>query len=376
MSFLTTKKRRNFFKTKINLTTIITLVFLCFGVVFLLSSVLFSVTSLAFIGITLLFWAIIFLYIQPEKHIKKSLMDAVLAPQSLTINQLIRELGYKGKPIYLPSGYFKTINTNKLFLSKDDKTNLPPPGNSLNLENEILLTNSKSLLLNPSGLQLSHIFQRRFDKTFSKSDLTYIQQKLQEIITQDLELARKFELAITKNQVSLKINQSIFTGLQNYEKSIMPNIMGCPICSAVACILTNFTGKPLVVEAIENLENGKVLQVTLRFLDNVKIDPIPISEPQLMVSQKSSRSLRLLPKMVALIQTTIGSLLLVLVAFITLNDFVNWGKDIPTIFFGSRSGELLSLGIDMTLIYYLLIGLILVIFGFFTYFLKERIFDY
>ena len=58
------------------------------------------------------------------------------------------------------------------------------------------------------------------------------------------------------------------------------------------------------------------------------------------------------------ILTLFASAALVLgwVGFLTWNDISVWNKDIGTIFFGSRAGEAISLGIGMAVIHYLLIG--------------------
>ena len=42
-------------------------------------------------------------------------------------------------------------------------------------------------------------------------------------------------------------------------------------------------------------------------------------------------------------------------------DLAFWGKDLPTILFGSRIGENISLGIGMTIFHYLLIGVLLIV---------------
>ena len=57
---------------------------------------------------------------------------------------------------------------------------------------------------------------------------------------------------------------------------------------------------------------------------------------------------------------------------ITWNDIVVWNKDIETIFFGSRTGENISLGIGMQLIHYLLVGISFLAVGFIL-FLRNKI---
>lgn len=58
-----------------------------------------------------------------------------------------------------------------------------------------------------------------------------------------------------------------------------------------------------------------------------------------------------------------GSITLVWVGHLTWHDITVWNKDIALIFFGSRTGENISLGIGMKVIHYLLIGLSLLLLG-------------
>ena len=74
-----------------------------------------------------------------------------------------------------------------------------------------------------------------------------------------------------------------------------------------------------------------------------------------------------------LIFTLVISAVLVLawVGMLTWNDISVWNKDIGTIFFGSRTGESITLGIGMKVIHYFLIGLTLLFLGLLT-FLRRR----
>ena len=60
---------------------------------------------------------------------------------------------------------------------------------------------------------------------------------------------------------------------------------------------------------------------------------------------------------------TSGSIALVWVGQIAWHDITVWGKDLALIFFGSRAGENISLGIGMRAIHYFLIGLTFLLLG-------------
>ena len=69
--------------------------------------------------------------------------------------------------------------------------------------------------------------------------------------------------------------------------------------------------------------------------------------------------------------TAFGSAILAWIGWLIWHDVTVWGKDIALIFFGSRTGEPICLGIGMKVIYYFLIGLTLLFSGLFT-FLRRR----
>ena len=83
-----------------------------------------------------------------------------------------------------------------------------------------------------------------------------------------------------------------------------------------------------------------------------------------------------LPNLVSLLLAGSGSIILAWIGWLTWYDLTVWGKvwnkDISLIFFGSRAGEAISLGVGMRVIYYFLISLTLIISGMFTFLRKRR----
>ena len=81
---------------------------------------------------------------------------------------------------------------------------------------------------------------------------------------------------------------------------------------------------------------------------------------------------RLLQNLAGLFLVAFGSVILVWVGWLTWYDMTSWGKSIALIFFGSRTGEAISLGIGMKVIYYFLIGLALLLTGAVTFLRKQN----
>jgi hypothetical protein len=67
-----------------------------------------------------------------------------------------------------------------------------------------------------------------------------------------------------------------------------------------------------------------------------------------------------MPHLKGLFLICAGSIVMVWVGWLTWFDMTEWGKDIGSIFLGSRTGEAISLGIGMKVLHYFLISLSLI----------------
>jgi len=66
----------------------------------------------------------------------------------------------------------------------------------------------------------------------------------------------------------------------------------------------------------------------------------------------------LLTNLIGLVLVAVGLYTLAWVGWLTWHDITTWGKSLSLIFFGSRTGEAISLGIGMKVIHYFLMGII------------------
>ena len=69
--------------------------------------------------------------------------------------------------------------------------------------------------------------------------------------------------------------------------------------------------------------------------------------------------------------SAIGLIALIQVGYVMWSDITVWGKDISLIFFGSRTGEAISLGIGLQIIHYYLIGILLTFVAIVLVFLRK-----
>jgi hypothetical protein len=261
-------------KHKSSLTKAAIWAFLGLGSVALLTSIVYVSSILAFIGLGLMFWGALLLYIQSEEYTKKVLLDAAVLPPLATLNQIIHELDYKGKAIYLPPKYLKDPETNKLYIPKQKEGKLPTPEHILKQERQLFLKNPQGILLTPPGAQLTKLFEKILDTSFAKTDLQYITQNMPKLFIEDLEIAENLEIETRYDTIHIKITNAILKDVSNENRKLshVYGTIGCPICSAIACALTKTTGKPIIIEEIQTSEDGNTIEATYRILGKIKFE--------------------------------------------------------------------------------------------------------
>lgn len=205
----------------------------------------------------------------------------------MALNQILTELKYQGKPIYLPPKYLKDFETTKIYIPKNKNTNLPTPEEIQQQENKTFLKNPEAALIIPPGLSLSKLFEKTLGTTFTKVDLEYLQQNLPKLFIEDLEIAENLEIQTKPTRVAqkvadsdsviqpktdtiqVKITNSIYDGVCKEARTLthICGSIGCPICSAIACALAKATGKPITIDKEEQSQDGKTTRIQYHIVE-------------------------------------------------------------------------------------------------------------
>jgi hypothetical protein len=364
---------------------------LAVGAATLITSIVYVSQILAFIGLSLVFWGALLLYIQPEEYTKKALLDATALTSLEALSQIMQELNYKGKAIYLPPKYLKDPEANKIYIPKQKDGKPPTPELILKHESQLFIKNPQGILLTPPGAEMTKLFEKTLGTSFTKVDLEYLQQNLPNLLIEDLEIAEDLEIETKKRKaakeitdsvsliettsdtIHVKITNSILRDLWKEDRKLshLHSKIGCPICGAIACALTKATGKPVTIEKIQPSEDGKIIEADYRILETTEPQE-QVGKALAQTSEAIGRHPSRLSKAASLTLIAFGSTILALVGWLTWHDMTTWGKDLALIFFGSRTGEAISLGIDMKVIYYLLIGLTSLVIGLVTFLRRRR----
>jgi hypothetical protein len=124
------------------------------GAIALFTSIIYTSPILTFICLGLLFWGIILAYVRTEEYVKKALLDATVASQVATLNEIIQDMECEGNALYLPPKYFTDPEVNKVYIPKQRGAILPIPEQTHKQDPKFLIEvveEPQGLILTPAG---------------------------------------------------------------------------------------------------------------------------------------------------------------------------------------------------------------------------------
>jgi hypothetical protein len=263
------------------------IVLIVLGALSLASSIFYVSSIPALIGLGLIFWGIILTYIQTREYVKKTVLDATTASALATLNQILQELDYRGKAVYLPPKYVNDPESTKAYVPRLKIGKLLPPEQTQSLETQPFSRISRYMIITPPGAELTRLFEDTLQTSFTKADLGYLQEHLPKLLIEDLEIASYVEIqtGITKTSnpidntnaqialehdiINVKITSPAFknTTRQTTQLSNINTTLGSPLTSAVACAIAKATGKPIIIENQQVSEDGETTETEYRVLE-------------------------------------------------------------------------------------------------------------
>jgi hypothetical protein len=254
---------------KLNLANLAGWITLALGCVSLIGATIYNHQILAFIGLGLTFWGIILTYIRSEEYVKESFMDAACLSPLEALNQLMDKLGYTEKAVYLPPKYMKEPENSKAFIPKGKLSTLPKPEQTQREDIDLSIENPEGLLITPPGNDLTKLFEKTLETSFTRVDFQYLQLNFPKIFIEELEIAQDIEIKMENNKIHVKLENSPYTHLAK-EISKLSKVyesLGCPLSSAIACALAKATGKPVKIEKQEINEAARTMMIEYSLLE-------------------------------------------------------------------------------------------------------------
>ncbi len=212
------------------------------GFVTLTASVLITSTILTFIGLGLVLWGMLAFFVQPQKYVKSDLMNATAVSSLKTIDKMMMGMGYREKGVYIPAGKEKAV----VFVPFEPFSRLPE---SSAVEGKTFLDDPRGMLVVPPGLALASLIEKKLGFTLKNCGVETVLRALPKVLVEDLEIVRDVEAKVKGDRVDLKLVDSIYTDFcREIRETSRRCGLGCPMCSALACILAIASGKAVLFE--------------------------------------------------------------------------------------------------------------------------------
>jgi hypothetical protein len=216
------------------------------GLVTLTASVLVTSTILTFIGLGLAFWGMLAFFVQPQKYVTSDLMDATALSSLKTVDKMLVGIGYSEKGVYLPAGEEKAV----VFVPSEPFSMIPQETSIV--EGKTFIENPRGMFVVPPGLALASLIEKKLGFTLKNSGVERVLRALPKVLVEDLEIVRDVEVEVKGDRIDFKLVDSIYADFCRQIRDTSRRCgLGCPMCSALACILAVASGKPVIFEEDE-----------------------------------------------------------------------------------------------------------------------------
>jgi hypothetical protein len=235
-------------------SSMIAVLFLAVGILLLAYSMLFGLQIAAFIGLGLTFWGAIFALARNGKYVESSLLDATAKSAYSTIDRIINDLKFNGQGYYIPAYpkdvnlpvYLKNLKESVVFISEnfDGK----PSADDL-AARRFLSEKTHGAFVTSPGSELMAQIEKQLQLDFSKIPIEELTEILPSCLTETFNLAKSVEMSVVENGVSFKATGILYQSLYRAEPPLKSvSILGCPVVSAVACVLAKSSGKTVTIK--------------------------------------------------------------------------------------------------------------------------------
>jgi len=215
-------------------------------------------TVLVMVGIGAIFLGAITMFVNTEKFINQKVAEHLNLSSVIVLDDLLRDLRIRNRGIYLPSS--KTESTIKIFVPLKREYEFPPT-TLLKGDRAFLIdlpnASHEGVLLKPLGY---HLFKYAGDElkvdwrereTDDGAQQSPLSEKLNDVFVRGLEIADKVTTSTLDGQFSVNIINTPYVSMCRALMEDAPQVceqIGCPLCSLVACIYTEYVDDAVTIE--------------------------------------------------------------------------------------------------------------------------------
>lgn len=245
---------------------LISLVLLIIGSLMLTLSFIYISSTAALVGLGLTFWGALFLYIKPTKYVKLELLNAASSSTLVNIERILANSETNLKGIYLPPNRLADYTSSLIFIPAKPNQSLPKAKETN--PQQLQSKNPKGLFITPPGLALSKLLEKELKKPFTETSLRDLQRQLPKLL-EELQITKNTTIQNEGNLVIIEMKNHVFENLCEETRKLKRTheTVGCPLSSALACVLAKATGKPVTIEKEETLPD-KTTQIQYTVLED------------------------------------------------------------------------------------------------------------
>ena len=201
------------------------------------------------------------MFVGPARYAHVELVDSSALSSVKVIDRMVFELGYYGKGIYVPAKH-----GIRLFVPAEKDSQSIPGVESM--ADAVFVSQPKGLVIQPPGLDLAKFLREQLEKPNEPMTLEKLQERLPRLLTHRLEIMEDFEMKVDGTKIHTKSTGSLYADFCNDIRltTRVCSAFGCPMCSAIACLIVDATGDPVVLEEDESTPDGYISETTFRFI--------------------------------------------------------------------------------------------------------------
>jgi len=230
----------------------------------LASSFIWSSPVLTFIGLGLTLWGVLLMYISPSRHVRAELLNSISSSMQKSIENLVAYMGYTGQVVFFHPKSLTGLGQGFVFIPHYAAKGAGVLNSNLDALNALPYDSEKSIppvYLDPKGVFLASpsqgmvdLFEKELGINFATVDLAFVQENLPKLLIEELKVVDDFSiLEDNGNGVSIvmKSKGGPCTDMcQIMSKDArLGNHLACPLCSAIALVVSKVWGKPIIIKA-------------------------------------------------------------------------------------------------------------------------------
>jgi hypothetical protein len=112
------------------------------------------------------------------------------------------------------------------------------------------------------------LLEKSRGKPFAQTDLRLVQKDLSKLL-RDTEIAKILKICTENDLVTVEMTNHIFGRISQETANLkMRELIGDPLSSAIACVLTKVIGKPIMIVREDDSQDGKKSTIQYRILED------------------------------------------------------------------------------------------------------------